>query len=164
MVEITTWHLEMTSPEQSVPRNESRGLLVAECEVDQWQFNRFLYQFVGAAWEWQDKLSWPEQEWRSYVERPELRTWLASCEGSPAGYFELEKQGSDVEIKYFGLAPAFIGRGFGSYLLSQAIHNAWRWDSPERVWVHTCSLDHPSALTNYQARGFSLFKTDVEAI
>ncbi|AQA18556.1 GNAT family N-acetyltransferase [Halioglobus japonicus] len=164
MAELTTWYLEMTSAHQLQPRDESRGLTLAECQVNQWPLNRFLYEFVGASWEWQDKLSWTEQQWRSYVERPELRTWLASCDGSPAGYFELEKQGEDVEIMYFGLAPSFIGRGFGGYLLSQAIRQAWAWDTPSRVWVHTCSQDHPSALANYQARGFTLYNTEVEAI
>jgi GNAT superfamily N-acetyltransferase len=58
------------------------------------------------------------------------------------------------------LLPEFIGRGFGSALLTSAIETAWAW-APElsRVWVHTCNRDHPSALANYQARGFKIYKT-----
>ena len=64
---------------------------------------------------------------------------------------------------YFGLGVRFIGKGMGGYLLSQAIEKAWSLENTQRVWVHTCSLDHPSALKNYQARGFSIFKTEIEA-
>ena len=68
-----------------------------------------------------------------------------------------------MEIKYFGLAPAFIGKGFGGRLLTAAIEQAWDWGEVKRVWVHTCSLDHPGALSNYQARGMQLYKTELEA-
>lgn len=30
----------------------------------------------------------------------------------------------------------------------------------KRVWVHTCSLDGPNALANYQARGFQLYQVE----
>jgi GNAT superfamily N-acetyltransferase len=66
---------------------------------------------------------------------------------------------SGVEIAYFGLLPAFIGRGLGGALLTNAIEEAWQM-SPERVWVHTCTLDHPSALANYQARGMEVYKVE----
>jgi len=66
-----------------------------------------------------------------------------------------------VEIIYFGLLPAFVGRGLGGALLSSAIEEAWRVN-PLRVWVHTCSLDHPAALANYQARGMKIYKTETQ--
>jgi GNAT superfamily N-acetyltransferase len=92
-----------------------------------------------------------------------LHLFVAYKDGAPAGYFELQQQGdATVEIMYFGLSERFIGKGFGGYLLTQAIEQAWSLPNTRRVWVHTCSLDHPSALQNYQARGFSLFRTDTE--
>ena len=165
MEEVSIYHLEMHSRDQLRPASAAPGLDVAECRLRQFQVNRFFYQFVGDAWEWHDKLSWTDQEWRDYAERDELRTWMATVEGSPAGYYELERQpGDDVEIKYFGLAPAFIGRGMGGALLSHALASAWDWDKPGRVWVHTCSLDHPSALANYRARGMSHYKTETVTV
>ena len=93
------------------------------------------------------------------MDRPQLATWLAYLHGTPAGYFELETQPDDsVEIAYFGLLPQFIGQGIGGVLLTRAIESAWQMGA-ERVWVHTCSLDHPQALKNYQARGLQIFKT-----
>jgi len=79
--------------------------------------------------------------------------------GTPAGYFELEDQRDDVvEIVHFGLMPQFIGKGIGGALLTDAVNTAWARGA-KKVWLHTCSVDHPSALGNYQARGFRLFKT-----
>lgn len=65
-----------------------------------------------------------------------------------------------MEIAYFGLAPRFIGEGIGGYFLSHAITSAWSWDGTKRVWVHTCTLDHPGALPNYQARGMTIYHVE----
>jgi len=88
-----------------------------------------------------------------------IRMWLASVQGSIAGYFELTRQTEDnVEISYFGLLPECIGKGYGGYMLTEAIRLAWEWDA-KRVWVHTCTLDHEGALSNYLARGMKIYKT-----
>ena len=163
MAGVTTWYLEMRDKADVQAPAGADALRVEECRVRQYPVNRFLYQFIGNAWQWRDKLSWSDRQWREYAERPALRTWMALCDGSPAGYYELEQQdGGDVEIKYFGLAPAFIGRGFGGYLLGHALRSAWDWDGTRRVWVHTCSMDHPSALANYRARGMCLYDTEID--
>jgi ribosomal protein S18 acetylase RimI-like enzyme len=83
-----------------------------------------------------------------------VETWVAWTEGTPAGYYELDAgPRGDVEILYFGLLPAFIGRGWGGHLLTHAIRRAWALGAG-RVILNTCSLDHPAALAAYQARGF----------
>ena len=82
-------------------------------------------------------------------------------DGVPAGYVELLREGSDTEIAYFGLRPAFIGQGLGKHLLSYGIERAWN-DGAARVWLHTCNLDGPHALSNYQKRGFSIYKVNEE--
>lgn len=164
MSDITVYSLEMRSRDQLIPGKPAEGLDIREAQLKQWPLNRFLYQYVGGPWDWKDKLTWTDQQWQAYAEVDNLRTWVAYQQGSPAGYFELERQpGNEVEIKYFGLAEAFIGKGFGGCLLSRAIEEAWHWGNVTRVWVHTCSLDHPGALSNYQARGFQLYKTELEA-
>ena len=158
MREVTVWYLESHSEAELDPAENPGGIEIREARVKQYQFNRFLYQFVGASWAWTDKLSWTEDKWKAYAENENLRTWVAYCKGSPAGYFELQRQDrGDVEIAYFGLAPRFIGQGFGGYLLSQTIESAWAWEGTKRVWVHTCTLDHPSALQNYKSRGMEVY-------
>ncbi len=165
MTTVTVYHLEMNSPDELKANTTAAGLNIVEAEIPQYQYNRFLYQLVGEDWQWYEKLKWDSDQWRDYAERDNLRTWTGFNRGSIAGYFELEQQPeNNVELKYFGLAPKAIGQGFGACLLSHAISTAWQWGQTERVWLHTCSLDHPVALKNYLARGFKIFREETEVI
>lgn len=165
MSQLTTYYLEMSSASSLNAKRESRGLQICECEIKQYEFNRFLYQFVGEPWKWTDRLVWSDQQWIDYAESENLRTWVAYMDGAPAGYYELQKQDDgDVEVVLFGLASRFIGKGLGGYFLSQALGSAWSWEGTTRVWLHTCTHDHPHALKNYTARGMSVYKTEKEAV
>lgn len=158
MNEITVYYLEMTQPGQLVEKTSDKGLVIREAVVKQWKVNRFLYDLIGEDWAWLDKLGWSAERWAEYAESDRLRTWIAYSQGSIAGYFELKKiDASTTELAYFGLAPRFVGCGFGGYFLSQAVNEAWRWDNTKRVIVNTCSLDHPVALSNYKSRGFRVY-------
>jgi GNAT superfamily N-acetyltransferase len=154
------FYLEMLSPEALRPKHTTDpDFRMLETAVPQPLFNKYLYALVGRDWHWIDKLRWTDEQWQEYATDPGLRTWVAYKGGTPAGYFELQKQpGDNIEIAYFGLTPDFIGQGFGGALLTEAITQAWAWEA-SRVWVHTCTLDHPGALANYQARGFMLYDT-----
>ncbi len=95
-------------------------------------------------------------DWRTYVQREELETWVAYVAGSPAGYFELEQQpDGSVRIECIGLMERFIGQGLGGTLLTEATTRAWDMGA-ERVWLTTCSHDHPHALQNYLDRGYRI--------
>ncbi len=157
---MKTYYLETNSPSELNAAPDSHLLVVKKCDDKLFQFNKFLYETVGSHWAWKDKSVWSDQQWIDYVEDSGLHTWVAYSRGTPAGYFELQQQDSGrVEIAYFGLIPKFIGRGFGGFLLSQAIKSAWELGAT-KVWVHTCTQDHPNALKNYQARGMKIFKTE----
>ena len=159
---VVTTYLEMRSAAEAVPFAGERRLELRRCELPCPELNRFFYASVGAEFWWLDRLSWTHERWKTYVDRPELHTWLGSVSGTPVGYFELEvqKTGSadDVEIVYFGLLPGFVAKGYGSELLAGAIERAWAL-GPARVWLHTCNLDHSRALPNYQASGFRIYRT-----
>ena len=158
---VTIYYLEMRSPDDLKEKEKPAGLEIVEAEIKEYSLNRYLYQLVGQDWSWKDKLPLSSDEWKHYAESDNLRTWVAYFKGSIAGYYELQKQKeSNVEIAYFGLAPKFIGKGFGGYLLTHAIKSAWSWRNCRRVWVHTCTLDHDSALPNYLARGMKIYKTE----
>ncbi|TEW53957.1 GNAT family N-acetyltransferase [Psychromonas sp. RZ22] len=164
MSDVTIYYLEMQQASDLKEKPVVAGLTICEAEIKEYRFNRFLYSLIGEAWQWFDKKNDTDEAWKAYSERDNLRTWVAYYQGAIAGYFELEvSDEQEVEIKYFGLAPAFIGKGFGGYLLSYAIKQAWSVCDAKRLWVHTCSLDHPSALANYQARGFSLYRQEIES-
>ena len=160
-VPVITTYLEMLSRTELRPKqNHDPRFWIREATVKQWQFNRFMYELVGGSWAWRDKSQWSDKQWQDYAHADSLRTFGAYFGGSPAGYYELSKdQTGDIEIAYFGLAPGFYGCGYGGALLTSAIEEAWRWGSA-RIWVHTCTLDHPAALKNYEARGMRIYKTE----
>lgn len=162
---ITTYYLQMLNPDELKAKlSPSPQAQVIECQDKNFHLNRFFYQYVGEIWQWFDKKSWSDAQWQEHSHRDEIRLFMLTWQGTPAGYFELEKHADgSVEILYFGLAEAYLGKGLGGYLLSQAIEQAWGWQS-SRVWVHTCNLDHPNALANYQARGLTLYRTEVESV
>lgn len=159
--EIEIYSLEMTSPADLRPSPvRAAGFRVERARIPTPELNRFFYTAVGGDWFWIDRLDWTYDQWLAWLDRPELETWIGYLEGTPAGYFELERQlGGEIELAYFGLLPGFLGRGIGGALLTAAIARAWEMGA-SRVWVHTCSLDAVAALRNYQARGFRLFKTE----
>lgn len=127
------------------------------CEPEFW---RYLYSTVGEAYRWVDRLPWTEDEIRAYLTDPAVSLWVMTVDDAMAGYFELRREeDASVEIVYFGLLPGFLGRGLGRHLLTEAVERAWA-SGARRVWLHTCSFDHPAAIQNYLGRGFAVFKTE----
>lgn len=122
---------------------------------------RECYRSVGEAFHWHDRLHWTDEQIRAHLSDPAIAVHCARRSESLAGYYELRRERDDdsVELAYFGIVAAEFGRGFGKHLLSCAVRDAWA-SRPTRVWVHTCTLDHPNALTNYVARGFIPYKTE----
>jgi GNAT superfamily N-acetyltransferase len=161
-VEVRTSYLEMRDPGQLKPaRTVLPDLELKQATLPSPELNRWLYMAVGSEWLWIDRLAWSRERWLAYLDRPQLQTWLAYLGGTPVGYFELELQeGDDVEVAYFGLLPGSIGKGMGGQLLTSAIERAWSMGAA-RVWLHTCTLDHPAALANYLARGMRVYKEEV---
>ncbi|HEU5246987.1 MAG TPA: GNAT family N-acetyltransferase [Candidatus Udaeobacter sp.] len=158
---MITTYLEMDSPDQLRPKRCADGRFqIREKKERDWQFNRDLYFAVGEMWSWNDKRVWTDEQWKEYVR--ELQTFGAYYDNSLAGYYELRRDDEEgVEIAYFGLLPEFIDHGLGGALLTSAIEEAWRMSpSITRVWVHTCTLDHPAALGNYKARGMVIYKQE----
>ena len=161
---LITTYLEVLSRDQLRPKRSNARFQVRERTERDWRFNRDLYLRVGEQWDWVDKRSWTDDQWKEYAAAPELRKFAGYCDDVLAGYYELRLDGEGgIEIAYFGLLPEWIGRGFGGALLTSAIERAWGMEpNPSRVWVHTCSCDHPQALANYQARGLVVYKVAQE--
>ena len=129
------------------------------------QLNKFFYKNIGKKHKWIDRLVWTEAQWIDYVSNKNVKTFVFKFKDNLAGFFELisHDEKKEVEIAYFGLLEEFQNKKLGSYLLSQAIQQSFK-ESINRVWVHTCSLDHKNALNNYIARGMKIFKTETVKI
>ncbi len=85
--------------------------------------------------------------------------YVLKCEGDIAGYAEMQTTGDETQLLYFGLLPSFIGRGLGGFFLDWTVRKAFS-SGISRLWVHTCSLDHPRALDAYKRVGFQPFRRE----
>ena len=169
-MQVVTTTLEMLTPPEAAPRDVPDGVRLDRAPQVSPEYARFLYGLVGGPWHWTDRLSWSRDQWTEELAVPGTEFLILYAEGVPLGYVHLQRQPlgdtSQVEVRYFGLVREAIGRGLGGLLLEHGAHAAWslagRHDIPpvERVWVHTCTLDGPAALANYQARGFVVCGTE----
>lgn len=182
--EVVRTYLELRAREAlraaELPDDGVRVVRRAPCTVAEY---RALYDAVGAAWRWRDRLAWSDAQLAEHLARPEVAVWVlevadpgdgewtagghaaaaddaagdptpAGAAWRPAGYYELAHHADGaVEIVYFGLVAAVHGRGLGRGLLTHAVRAAWAMGAT-RVWLHTCTLDGPAALPNYRGRGF----------
>ena len=141
------------------------GYKIQFIEPTNFQINKFFYKNVGKNHHWVDRLIWGEKEWTQYVSDEKVKTYVLKKKDDLVGYFELiiHKDKNEVEIAYLGLLEEYHNKKLGSYLLSTAIKNSSECN-PQRVWVHTCSLDHKNALSNYIARGMKIFKKETITI
>ena len=140
--------------------SKENKFLIKKIEPD-FQLNKFFYKQVGKKHRWIDRLSWTDEKWINFISNKNLETYVISEYNDLIGFFELlyNPDLNETEISYFGLLEEYIGKGIGGYALSEAIKKSFEKDI-KRVWLHTCTLDHPNALKNYIARGMRVFRKE----
>jgi GNAT superfamily N-acetyltransferase len=161
-VPVRTAYLEMTRKPEAEAVATPAG-----CEVRRWQrpgtdeYGK-LFAAVGGEWGWSGRLLLKEEELKKVLEATGNEIHLMYSAGRVAGFAELDRSvPGQVEIAYFGLLPAFIGRGLGKFFLDWTIRKAWEGGTG-RVWLHTCQYDHPRALATYLKAGFSVYDEKLE--
>jgi GNAT superfamily N-acetyltransferase len=160
---VTVWSLEMMAADQvRSGRTLDRAPTLRTTHADKARTSRDCYAAIGTPWHWVDRADWTFEQWQAWTDRPDHHLVTAWLDDALVGYYELEQQAGVVEIAYFGITPGAMGRGFGGWLLTETLQHAWRLPDTTRVWVHTCSLDAPAALANYEARGMNRFAERIE--
>jgi len=164
-IEVVVTYLEMSERPTRAPAPHPPGkIALMRLERPTVSFYRYLYNTVGEAWLWYERRRLDDDALRRIIHDPAVEIYVLYVQGMPAGYVELDRRRrGEVEIAYFGLIPEFLGRGFGQYLLDWSIDEAWGKE-PQRVWLHTCNLDHPRAFASYQRAGFVPFKQETMLI
>jgi ribosomal protein S18 acetylase RimI-like enzyme len=139
----------------------SKGYATTLVDPTNFQLNKFFYKSIGKNHKWIDRLVWTETQWIDYVSNENIKTYIFKNKEDLVGFFELilHSKKQEVEIAYFGILEEFQNKKLGSYLLTEAIKKSFEKDI-NKVWLHTCSLDHKNALNNYIARGMKIFKTE----
>ena len=137
------------------------GVTVEENDTTDPQYCKFLYQKIGEGYHWKDRLAWSLEQWSDYLNQKKLKFFVAKKGEESVGFYEYlhHDEKKEVEITYMGIFREYYGKKIGGYLLTHALRKSWS-HQPTRVWVHTCTLDHPNALKNYIARGMNIFKKE----
>ncbi|MGH7139118.1 MAG: GNAT family N-acetyltransferase [Pirellulales bacterium] len=163
-VDITVYYLEMLRHSQRVVAAPREALAVIQAKRPTVAFYRFLYNTVGQPYNWHSRGRLPDVELAALIQDPLNEVHVLYADGTPAGFAELVRRTPDeIELIQFGLMPEFIGQGLGKWLLQWAIDKAWSY-GPRRLWLHTCTLDHPAALPNYLKAGFALYKQEAKQV
>jgi GNAT superfamily N-acetyltransferase len=124
---------------------------------------RTLFRRIGERWLWFSRLLLDDAGLAAIIHDPAVSVHAVTDRaGIEVGMLELDfRQPGQCEIAFFGLIPELAGKGHGRWLMAQAIALGWRKDVT-RLWVHTCTLDHPSALNFYRAQGFTPYAQAIE--
>jgi ribosomal protein S18 acetylase RimI-like enzyme len=123
---LVTTHLQMTDPTHFRPAfSDDHRAVIRRMDRPDVAFYRFLYGEVGREWRWRDRLLLSDDELLNLLAQPSTTVYVLYVDGAPAGYVELNKQGDETEIAYFGLRAAYQGSGYGKHLLSYGIAQAW---------------------------------------
>jgi GNAT superfamily N-acetyltransferase len=163
VLETTVTYLEMTGPPHHAELHAPlRKLALLHAEEPPVSFYRYLYDVVGSPWHWVERKRLSDDELRAVIQHERVEIYVLYAAGVPAGYAELDRREEDeIELAFFGLAPEFIGQRLGPYFLDWMIWRAWEYE-PRRLWVHTCTLDHPKALGLYQRLGFTPYMQETQ--
>ncbi len=156
-IEVTVTYLEQREkPALAAPPPSRRKTAIMRAENPPVHFYRYLYELIGAPYNWVSRRRMSDDELASIIHHEKVFLYVLYVDGVPAGMAEIDACVADThELKFFGLAPDFIGAGLGRFFLANAVNLAWS-GGPRRVRLETCSLDHPAALPLYQKFGFAV--------
>ena len=154
-------HLEMTERPTLLP-DPPGAFTLRRVETPNLNWYRDLYRRVGEDWLWFSRLQLADAELAAIIRSPQVEVYGLVHEGRDEGLLELDfREDGRCELAFFGVTAKLIGSGAGRWLMNRALERAWS-HPVERVWVHTCTLDHPSALAFYQRSGFRAFRRQIE--
>ena len=153
--------LELKNINDLVKKDKPEENYSIEKTKPDFQLNKFFYKQIGKKYRWTDRLVWTDLQWSNYVSNKNLETYVIKDGKDLVGYFELihHPEKKEIELAYLGLFEDYFGKGIGGYALSTAILKSFE-KKIKRMWVHTCTLDHPNAIKNYLARGMKIFKEE----
>ena len=156
-------HLEMTA--RPTPRPDPAGAwTLRRVEMPPLDWFRDLYRRVGEEWLWISRIRMPDAELAAIIQSPLMEIYALAHEGRDEGLLEMDfREPGQCEIISFGLTGKLVGTGAGRWLMNRALEIAWS-RPVDRVWLHTCSFDHPAALAFYQRSGFRPFRRQVELV
>ena len=155
-------YLEMRTPPPVTVTSTTSDFIVRHVSRPDLDWYRRLFRAIGENWLWFSRLRLSDDELRAILHDPAIDIYVLSYTGGDVGLLELDRRHMpDIEISFFGVTQEMIGKGAGRALLAHCLPMAWG-HQPQRVWLHTCTSDHPAALGFYMRLGFVPYKRAVE--
>lgn len=155
-------YLEMHEKAALRPARQEAGWQLRKVESPDIEWYRSLYRRIGEDWLWFSRLLLSDEELNAILQDPGIDFHAFQVEGRDEGIIELDfRTKGECELAFFGISPALLGRGAGRWLMNHALTLAWSRPL-ERLWLHTCSFDHPQALDFYRRSGFTAYRREIE--
>ena len=159
LVAVVTFLEMIEAPVATVPASP---LSLRRIEKPEPGAYRTLVRAIGSPWLWFSRLIMDDARLAAIIQHPDVDLYAVEQDGREVGMLELDfREQGECELAFVGLLPKMSGQGHGRWLLAEAIRLAWR-EGVKRVHVHTCSLDHPAALSAYRRAGFTPYKRALE--
>ena len=155
-------YLEMRAPRAVEPHPTMSEFAIRRVEKADLDWYRRLFRDIGAPWLWFSRLRMTDDQLRAILHSSQVDVFVLSHNGVDGGLLEFDRRHMpDIEILYFGVAPSLIGKSAGRALLEYCLPLEWA-HRPQRIWLHTCTWDHPKALAFYLKAGFVPYKRGLE--
>lgn len=157
---VTCLEMLEAPPRRPDPPGIAVGLVQVPAPDPRWY--RELFARIGGPYLWFSRLALDDAELATILHDPRVEVYAVRGDGEDIGFLELDfRTEGQCWLAYFGLVESAVGKGVGRWLMNRALERAWS-QPIERVWVHTCTLDHPNALAFYIRSGFRPYKRQVE--
>jgi GNAT superfamily N-acetyltransferase len=154
--------LEMKSRPQDVGPGLPEGFELRRVGAGDLVTHRAIFRDVGADLMWFSRLIMADEKLKAILADPEVESFVAMQGATPIGILELNfREKHACELAFFGVSQKAIATGLGKALMNEALQRAWARPI-NRLWVHTCSHDHPRALGFYQKSGFKAYARMIE--
>jgi GNAT superfamily N-acetyltransferase len=162
-IAAVTTHLEMIA--RPAPRPDPAGAwTLRRVDAPALDWYRDLYGRVGGPWLWVSRIRMRDPELAAIIQSPRMEIYALTYNGGDEGLLEMDfRESGQCEIVSFGLTEKLVGTGAGRWLMNRAQEIAWSHPI-DRLWLHTCTFDHPLALAFYQRSGFRPFRRQVEVV
>jgi GNAT superfamily N-acetyltransferase len=154
-------HLEMTA-RPSLRDDPPGAWSLRKADAPALDWYRDLHRRVGEEWLWFSRMRMNDAELAVVIHAAGIEIYALVVDGRDEGLLELDfREPGQCELVYFGVTASLIGTGAARFLMNRALERAWSRDV-RRVWLHTCTFDHPSAVAFYQRSGFRPFRRQIE--
>ena len=155
-------HLEMDAPVPTTPVSPPQGWTMQAVPNPEAEWYRALYRDVGSDWLWFSRLQMPKAELTAILQHPAVEVYSLRQGDVDGGIVELDfREEGRCELAFFGLTSALIGKGAGRYMMNFALETAWAHPI-RQLYIHTCTLDSPQALSFYKRSGFVPVRQQIE--